>query len=358
MASAAKGRSWSKEEDAIVVQTIRQDDTPSVPFTRWAELATTLCKQLPGSVRRTGKQCRDRYVNYLHPALTHEPFSRGDDLKLWNGYKDLGNKWTAISETIFQNTRSENHVKNRWNSATFKRFVREEYGNSVYEATKLAHGCAIPSQVVGPVKRKAVSPKKAPAVVHKKYGGSPSMMPGLPVLPTSSEEVSQKRSIHSHALPFAPWASEATSLPNNEHGMALPIVKRKKINEGWSPEEDALVTKAISHAKTNATEADSEFTNWAYLATLLPGRKGKQIRDRWKNVSCMLCFCSCPYRYINYALTTHGPTYRVMTSCLLLLSVSQPSSQPRTLFRGGGYKTLECLQRIWQPVGRYFYKGI
>ena len=114
---------WREEEDAIVLRVIAT--SPEQPFTQWADLAP----MLPG---RSGKQIRDRWVNYLNPAINHLPFSREDDLKLWAGHRELGKRWVEISVKIFNSTRSENHIKNRWYSAAFKKFIANEFGNCAY----------------------------------------------------------------------------------------------------------------------------------------------------------------------------------------------------------------------------------
>jgi hypothetical protein len=147
---------WREEEDAIVLRVIfstggisslaaaaeeehRESSSTSSSngnvsisaFTQWADLAP----QLPG---RTGKQIRDRWVNYLNPAINHLPFSRDDDLRLWWGHKDLGKRWVEISVKVFHSTRSENHIKNRWYSAAFKKFVAKEFGVDAYFDAKQA----------------------------------------------------------------------------------------------------------------------------------------------------------------------------------------------------------------------------
>ena len=49
----------------------------------------------------------------------------------------------------------------------------------------------------------------------------------------------------------------------------------------WTAEEDALVTKQmLSHANLPQEEQE-KFTQWAGIAALLPGRTGRQVRDRW-----------------------------------------------------------------------------
>jgi hypothetical protein len=148
---------WTEEEDAIVLRAIfssggfsslanaaeeihhelsssSSNSNASIStFTQWADLAP----QLPG---RTGKQIRDRWVNYLNPAINHLPFSRDDDFRLWQGHKELGKRWVEISVKVFQSTRSENHIKNRWYSAAFKKFIAKEFGVKAYDDAKLAQG--------------------------------------------------------------------------------------------------------------------------------------------------------------------------------------------------------------------------
>jgi len=88
-----------------------------------------LAQKLPG---RVGKQIRDRWVNHLNPAINHMPFTREDDLLLFKGHQELGKRWVEISTKYFNSTRSENHIKNRWYSASFKKFIANEYGPDAY----------------------------------------------------------------------------------------------------------------------------------------------------------------------------------------------------------------------------------
>lgn len=118
---------WQDHEDAIVVEAV--STSSEQPFTRWSDLA----QRLPG---RVGKQIRDRWVNHLNPAINHLPFSKEDDLLLWNGHMKHGKRWVEISSKFFVNSRSENHIKNRWYSASFKKFISNEFGPDAYTGGK------------------------------------------------------------------------------------------------------------------------------------------------------------------------------------------------------------------------------
>jgi hypothetical protein len=143
---------WSEEEDAIVLRFIstngmignlaagaeeeeehRESSSTSSSngnasistFTQWADLVP----QLPG---RTKYQIRKRWANFLNPAIKHLPFSRDDDLQLWWGHCYLGKRWVEISVKVFHSTRSDDHIKSRWYSPAFKKFVAKEFGVDAY----------------------------------------------------------------------------------------------------------------------------------------------------------------------------------------------------------------------------------
>lgn len=122
---------WTDQEDAIVIEAVTTSSEQ--PFTRWSDLA----QRLPG---RVGKQIRDRWVNHLNPNINHLPFSREDDLLLWDGHKKLGKRWVEISTKFFNCSRSENHIKNRWYSASFKKFISNEFGQEAYSGGKSSKG--------------------------------------------------------------------------------------------------------------------------------------------------------------------------------------------------------------------------
>jgi hypothetical protein len=61
-------------------------------------------------------------------VICHE----NQDLLLWHGHHDVGKRWVEISCKYFKATRSENHIKNRWYSASFKKFIAKEFGPDAY----------------------------------------------------------------------------------------------------------------------------------------------------------------------------------------------------------------------------------
>jgi hypothetical protein len=70
---------------------------------------TVVAQGVPG---RTGKQCRERWVNQISPTLSQEVWSVEEDAILTRQHSVHGNAWVRIAQ--FLPGRSSNSVKNRW----------------------------------------------------------------------------------------------------------------------------------------------------------------------------------------------------------------------------------------------------
>jgi hypothetical protein len=110
---------WTGEEDQVILQYVENNGTKD-----WAKLATFL----PG---RTGKQCRERFKNHLDPTVQHIPWSSEDDQRLIDLHTQYGNQWTQIAS--FFEGRTDNSIKNRWNSTLKKRLLRIELGQPLVQ---------------------------------------------------------------------------------------------------------------------------------------------------------------------------------------------------------------------------------
>ena len=56
-----------------------------------------------------------------------------------------------------------------------------------------------------------------------------------------------------------------------------PVAAKKKVARKWSEEEVAALVAAINRVATS-----SELLNWADIAKAVPGRTGKQCREKYK----------------------------------------------------------------------------
>lgn len=111
--SLIKG-SWTREEDEEIVKYVQTHGDKD-----WAKLALIL-------KGRTGKQCRERYKNHLDQSVKHTQWTQEEDDLLIELHEKYGNKWTKISS--FFVGRTDNCIKNRWNSTVKKRLERLQNG--------------------------------------------------------------------------------------------------------------------------------------------------------------------------------------------------------------------------------------
>lgn len=62
---------------------------------------------------RTGRQCRDRYRNYLIPGFFNGQWTAEEDKLLLIKHKEVGHQWAKMAP--YFPGRSANALKNRWN---------------------------------------------------------------------------------------------------------------------------------------------------------------------------------------------------------------------------------------------------
>ena len=111
--------SWTREEDEVVLKYVAEHGDKD-----WAKLALLLNG-------RTGKQCRERFKNHLDPNVHRSAWTPEEDQLLIDLHAQYGNQWTLISSHF--EGRTDNCIKNRWNSTLKKRLERIEKGEPLVQ---------------------------------------------------------------------------------------------------------------------------------------------------------------------------------------------------------------------------------
>ncbi|KAM3305114.1 transcription factor RAX3 [Capsicum chacoense] len=105
---------WSPEEDAKLKSYIEQNGTGG----NWIALPQKI------GLKRCGKSCRLRWLNYLRPNIKHGGFSDEEDRIICSLYISIGSRWSIIAAQL--PGRTDNDIKNYWNTKLKKKLFGKQ----------------------------------------------------------------------------------------------------------------------------------------------------------------------------------------------------------------------------------------
>ncbi|CAN6289635.1 unnamed protein product [Urochloa humidicola] len=107
MAGELRRGPWTVEEDLLLVNYVASHGEG-----RWNSLARS------AGLKRTGKSCRLRWLNYLRPDLRRGNITPQEQLLILELHSRWGNRWSKIAQHL--PGRTDNEIKNYWRTRVQK----------------------------------------------------------------------------------------------------------------------------------------------------------------------------------------------------------------------------------------------
>lgn len=116
---------WTVEEDKILMDHVKANGKG-----QWNRISKNT------GLKRNGKSCRLRWMNYLSPTVKHGDFSEDEEDLIIRLHRLLGNRWALIAKRV--PGRTDNQVKNYWNTHLSKKLSINEQKRKSGDSSNLS----------------------------------------------------------------------------------------------------------------------------------------------------------------------------------------------------------------------------
>ncbi|XP_040992385.1 transcription factor MYB48-like isoform X1 [Juglans microcarpa x Juglans regia] len=227
---------------------------------RWDFIAKVSGLKVAGDKNnRTGKSCRLRWVNYMHPGLKRGKMTPHEERRVLELHDKWGNRWSRIARNL--PGRTDNEIKNYWR--THMRKKAQE-------------------------KKQAVSPPPSSCTSHLS-SASNLAVDSSPFPQTGAESFSEKRG----ARIIASAEKQKNEVKMGEIGYAIDYIWKDEAGEESFQETGAPKVIAVDSLPFPQTGAES-FYDTGGLPVIAPaekqneekaGENGYSMDDIWKDIA-------------------------------------------------------------------------
>ena len=86
-------QTWTEQEDAAIVTLVEEHGDKKL----WSIISKLMSDRF-GILKRSGKQCRERWYNHLCPGISKRAWSDVEEKLIFEAHAIHGNKWSEIAK--------------------------------------------------------------------------------------------------------------------------------------------------------------------------------------------------------------------------------------------------------------------